>query len=232
MKTLGLIGGMSWQSTASYYRMLNKGIAERMGGLHSAKILLNSLDFAPIAHMQAENNWSGMTDILTKAAQDLQMAGANGIMICTNTMHKVACQIQDELDVPLLNIIDATGETAKVQNFLTVGLLGTAFTMQQDFYKKGLADRHDLRVLVPNSSQQNTVHDSIYQRLCKGIITQEDRREFCHIIDSLAEQGAQAVVLGCTEIGLLITDSDSRLSLLDTTKIHVNQGIRFAMSEN
>tara|TARA_B100001971_G_C18251504_1_gene578590 strand:+ start:1673 stop:2365 length:693 start_codon:yes stop_codon:yes gene_type:complete len=220
MKTIGLIGGMSWESTQSYYQLLNQGVKNKLGGLHSAKIVLVSLDFAHIAAMQKQQDWPQMAEILIKAAKQVEAAGADYLLICTNTMHKLAEQVQAAVAIPLLHIADAVGENLIQHNFKKVALLGTQFTMEQDFYKQRLADKFAINVLIPDTQGRETVHRVIYDELCKGIISPESKAEYLTIIDDLTQQGAEAIILGCTEIALLVQQSDTSIPLLDSTALH------------
>ena len=220
MKTIGLIGGMSWESTQSYYQLLNQGIKNKLGGLHSAKIVLVSLDFAHIAALQKQQDWPQMAEILIKAAKQVEAAGADYLLICTNTMHKLAEQVQAAVSIPLLHIADAVGENLIQHNFKKVALLGTQFTMEQDFYKQRLADKFAIDVLIPDAQGRETVHRVIYDELCKGIISPESKAEYLTIIDALTQQGAEAIILGCTEIALLVQQSDTSIPLLDSTALH------------
>lgn len=229
MKTIGLLGGMSWQSTAGYYRAINEGVKKSLGGLHSAKIAMVSVDFAEIEVMQNKGDWDGSAKLLSEAALRVQAAGADFLLICTNTMHKVASQIEDEIDIELLHIADATGEVLVNEGIKTVGLLGTAFTMEQDFYKGRLEERYGLNVLIPNEQDVRIIHDIIYQELCLGEIRQESKQEYLRIIDALAAQGAQGVILGCTEIGMLVNKNDTKVTLFDTTEIHTESAVRLAL---
>ena len=220
MKTIGLIGGMSWESTQSYYQLLNQGVKNKLGGLHSAKIVLVSLDFAHIAALQKQQDWPQMAEILIKAAKQVEAAGADYLLICTNTMHKLAEQVQAAVAIPLLHIADAVGENLIQHNFKKVALLGTQFTMEQDFYKQRLADKFAIDVLIPDAQGRETVHRVIYDELCKGIISPESKTEYLTIIDNLTQQGAEAIILGCTEIALLVQQSDTSIPLLDSTALH------------
>ena len=220
MKTIGLIGGMSWESTQSYYQLLNQGVKNKLGGLHSAKIVLVSLDFAHIAALQKQQDWPQMAEILIKAAKQVEAAGADYLLICTNTMHKLAEQVQAAVAIPLLHIADAVGENLIQHNFKKVALLGTQFTMEQDFYKQRLADKFAIDVLIPDTQGRETVHRVIYDELCKGIIRPESKAEYLTIIDDLTQQGAEAIILGCTEIALLVQQSDTSIPLLDSTALH------------
>ena len=220
MKTIGLIGGMSWESTQSYYQLLNQGVKNKLGGLHSAKIVLVSLDFAEIAVLQQQQDWPQMAEILIKTAKQVEAASADYLLICTNTMHKLAEQVQAAVAIPLLHIADAVGENLIQHNFKKVALLGTQFTMEQDFYKQRLADKFAIDVLIPDAQGRETVHRVIYDELCKGIISPESKAEYLTIIDDLTQQSAEAIILGCTEIALLVQQSDTSIPLLDSTALH------------
>ena len=229
MKTIGLLGGMSWESTVGYYRAINEGIKDALGGLHSAKITLHSVDFDPIEKLQHAGDWQGTATILSDAAQKIEAGGADCLLICTNTMHKVAPQIQAAIGIPVLHIADATAEVLVRKGIKTVGLLGTAFTMEQDFYKGRLSDNYGLNVVVPNTADRAIVHDVIYQELCLGKTVAASKAEYLRIIKTLAEQGAEAVILGCTEIGMLVEQRDTDVVLLDTTTIHAQKAVEFAI---
>ncbi len=229
MKTIGLLGGMSWESTQGYYRAINEGVKEALGGLHSAKLVLNSVDFAEIEACQQSGDWRKAGEILAQAAQGVEAAGADCLLICTNTMHKVAEDIDDAISIPLIHIADATGEALKQAGVKRVGLLGTAFTMEQDFYKGRLSERHDLEVLVPKAEDRALIHRVIFQELCVGITTNASKAEYLRIIEALKEMGAEAVILGCTEIGMLVTQADTDTPLFDTTEIHANAAVTFAL---
>ena len=220
MKTIGLIGGMSWESTQSYYQLLNQGVKNKLGGLHSAKIVLVSLDFAEIAVLQQQQDWPQMAEILIKTAKQVEAASADYLLICTNTMHKLAEQVQAAVAIPLLHIADAVGENLIQHNFKKVALLGTQFTMEQDFYKQRLADKFAIEVLIPDAQGRETVHRVIYDELCKGIISPESKAEYLTIIDDLTQQSAEAIILGCTEIALLVQQADTSIPLLDSTALH------------
>jgi len=230
MKTLGLIGGMSWESTVSYYQFINRGVNHQLGGLHSAKLCLYSVDFADIARYQHDGNWKGAADILINAAKSLEAMGAEGIVICTNTMHKVANIVQSAITIPLLHIADATGEKLKTDGVKQVGLLGTAFTMAERFYSSHLTDKFNLNVLTPTTDEQTVIHDIIYNELCKGVVSEASRNCYIEIINNLQQQGAEAVILGCTEISLLISQTDTSLPLYDTTQIHAEAAVAFAIT--
>ena len=219
MKTIGLIGGMSWESTVTYYQIINDTIKEELGGLHSAKILLYSVDFAEIEECQAKGEWEKSGIILAQAAKNLENAGADFIVICTNTMHKVVPQIQKEIQIPIIHIADATAEALKKEHIKKVALLGTKYTMTQDFYKERIKS-HGIDVLIPNEVDVEIVNRVIYDELCLGHIRDESRKQYVRIIEQLKNDGAEGVILGCTEIGLLIKQEDTSLRVFDTTKIH------------
>lgn len=229
MKTIGLLGGMSWESTIGYYRAINQGVKNTLGGLHSAKIAMYSVDFEPIEKLQHEGDWEGTARILSEAAKGVQSAGADFLLICTNTMHKVAPQIERAIKIPVLHIADATAEVLVHKGIKTVGLLGTAFTMEQDFYKGRLSEKYGVNVLVPNKEDRQIVHKIIYQELCIGKIDADSKSEYLRIIDLLANQGAEAVILGCTEIGMLVSQGDTKVTLFDTTTIHAEKAVEFAI---
>lgn len=222
MKTIGLIGGMSWESTVTYYQIINEVVKERLGGLHSAKCLLYSVDFQEIEECQANGEWEKSGGILAEAAAALEKAGADFIVICTNTMHKVAGQIQDRIDIPLLHIAEVTAGELVKDGIRKVALLGTRYTMQQDFYKSKLEER-GITVLIPEPDDIGIVNSVIYDELCLGILSDHSRKEFLRIMDQLAARGAEGVILGCTEIGLLVRKEDTEIPLFDTTRIHATQ---------
>lgn len=228
MKTIGLIGGMSWESTVPYYRIINEEVKNRLGGLHSAKIILYSVEFDEIEKCQSSGDWEKSGDILGKAAQGLQAAGADFILICTNTMHKVAPQIASMINIPILHIADATADELQNSRIMKVGLLGTKYTMTQDFYKQKLIDR-GIEVIIPDDAEIDVVNDIIFDQLCLGKIKEESRIQFKKIIDNLKGKGADGIILGCTEIGLLIHPSDSSLPVFDTTLIHAKQAAEIAL---
>ena len=230
MKTIGLIGGMSWESTVPYYRQINETIKARLGGLHSAKIVLYSVDFHEIERLQHAGDWEAAGAVLAKAARSLEAAGADFLVLCTNTMHKVAPSIEAAVRIPLLHIADPTALELKRAGHLTVGLLGTRFTMEQAFYRDRLSERHGLRVIVPGPQDRETVHRIIYEELCLGVVTPESRSEYRRVIESLASQGAQAIILGCTEISLLVNQQDSAVPLFDTTAIHARAAAEMALA--
>ncbi len=231
MKTIGLLGGMSWESSAGYYRAINEGVKRSLGGLHSAKIVMFSVDFEPIEQLQRADDWKGAAAVLIEAAKSIEAAGADFLLIATNTMHKVAAEIEAALSIPLLHIADATAEVLVQEKIKTVGLIGTAFTMEQDFYTGRLNDKYGIDVLVPNQDDRKIIHDVIYQELCLGQIVAHSKSEYLRIIDALADQGAEAVVLGCTEIGMLVVQSDTQVKLIDTTAIHAQKAVECALEE-
>ena len=229
MKTIGMIGGMSWESSLEYYRLINEGVKTRLGGLHSAKTLMYSVDFEPIESLQRSGNWVEQTRILIDIARRLEGAGADLMMICTNTMHKMADDVQSNINIPLLHIADAAAAEIKRQGLGKVGLLGTRFTMEQDFYKGRLADQHGIDVAVPCSDDMNTVHGVIYNELCLGEFRLESKQKFIEIIDRLAEAGAEGIVLGCTEIPLLVKPEDVSLPIFNTTELHAEAAVVAAL---
>ncbi|MDQ1010362.1 aspartate racemase [Streptomyces sp. V4I23] len=228
MRTIGLIGGMSWESSAEYYRLLNELVRERLGGLHSARCVLHSVDFAEIEELQVAGEWQRAGDILAEAAKGLEAAGADLLLICTNTMHKVAGQVQDAVGVPLLHLADATAAAVRAHGLATVGLLGTAFTMEQDFYRDRLAS-HGLTVLTPDAAGRALVHRVIYEELCLGVVREESRAAYRRVIGELVAEGAQGVVLGCTEIELLIGADDSPVPVFPTTRLHAEAAVTAAL---
>ena len=231
MKTIGLLGGMSWESTAAYYRAINKGVRNALGDLHSAKIITYSVDFGPIEKLQHAGDWEGTAKILSEAAQKIELAGADFVLICTNTMHKIAPQIERAISIPILHIADATAEVLVSKGYKTVGLLGTSFTMEQDFYKGRLSSKYQLNVKVPNKGDREIIHNKIYQELCLGKIEQTSRMEYLRIIDLLVSQGAEAVILGCTEIGMLVGQKDTQTKLFDTTVLHAEKAVEYALQK-
>lgn len=220
MKTIGLIGGMSWESTVPYYRIVNETIKQRLGGLHSAKLVLYSVDFAEIERLQEAGDWDAAGRLLAQAARALQAAGADFLVLCTNTMHKVAAAIETAVAIPLLHIADTTATAVVASGHRRVGLLGTRFTMEQAFYKDRLVERYGLKVLVPDAHDRALVHRVIYQELCLGRVLVTSRQQYQRIIEKLIGAGAEAIILGCTEISLLLTSDDSRVPLFDTTLLH------------
>ena len=229
MKTIGLIGGMSWESTVTYYQILNETVKQRLGGLHSAKILLYSVDFAQIEEFQARGQWDESAEVLAQAAENLEKAGADFLLICTNTMHKVAPQVRSRVSIPLLHIAEATAAALKTAGIGKVGLLGTRYTMTQDFYKAKLTEA-GIDVVIPDEAGVELVNRVIYEELCLGIVKEESRQQFARVIDDLRSRGAQGVILGCTEIGLLVSQADSSLPVFDTTVIHAETAADLALS--
>ncbi len=231
MKTIGLIGGMSWESTVPYYRQVNEGIKARLGGLHSAKVVLYSVDFHEVERLQRDGDWDAAGELLADAARRLQAAGADLLVLCTNTMHKVAPRMEAAVPIPLLHIADATAAAITAAGHRTVGLLGTRFTMEQDFYRQRLEEKHGLQVLVPETEDRGVVHDIIYDELCRGVIRDTSRDAYRRIMDELVDRGAGAIILGCTEIGLLVGPQDARVPLFDTTTLHANAAVEAALAE-
>lgn len=229
MKTIGLIGGMSWESTELYYRWINEGIKERLGGLHSARIVLVSVDFQEIELMQREGDWDRAAELLAAAAKSVEMAGADLLLLCTNTMHKVAPQVAAAVHIPFLHLADATAMRIEKAGFKNVGLLGTRFTMEEDFYKSRLLAR-GLEVIVPNAADREIVHRVIYDELCLGKIKDASRQAYLGIIDGLKDRGAECVVEGCTEITLLVEQQHTNMPLFDTTAIHARAAVKYALS--
>lgn len=230
MRTIGLIGGMSWESSAEYYRLINQQVRDQLGPLRSARLLMYSVDFGPVEQAQHAGRWNEAARILIDAAQRLQDGGAECLVLCTNTMHKVAEQIQAATAVPFLHIADPTAQAALAAGTLNVGLLGTAFTMEQEFLKSRLSQQ-GLNVLVPDAQERQAVHRIIYEELCVGVISDASRRVYQQVIESLRARGAQAIILGCTEIGLLLKPEHSPLPLLDTTELHARAAVDFALLE-
>ncbi|WP_348749629.1 aspartate/glutamate racemase family protein [Pseudomonas rhodesiae] len=230
MRTIGLIGGMSWESSAEYYRIINQRVRGQLGSLRSAQVLMYSVDFGPVAQAQHDGRWDDAAQILEDAARRLQAGGADCVVLCTNTMHLVAPRVEAAISIPFLHIADAAGQAAVAAGTLSVGLLGTAFTMEQDFLKARLAE-HGLNVLVPEAEERQSVHRIIYEELCVGIISDTSRDAYLRIIASLAARGAQAIILGCTEIGLLIKPEHTNLPLLDTTALHAQAAVAFALQD-
>lgn len=230
MKTIGLIGGMSWESTTTYYQIINETIKEVLGGLHSAKCLLYSVDFHEIEVCQARDDWQRSAQILSDAAKALERAGADFIVICTNTMHKVVPEIQAVTQLPILHIAEMTAQALKKQNVTKVGLLGTKYTMQQDFYKQ-VIKAHEIEVVVPDEHEMLEINRIIYEELCKGEIKEASRKTYLEVMDKLKDQGAQGIILGCTEIGLLVKQADTSIPLFDTTFIHAKSAAMQAICD-
>jgi aspartate racemase len=230
MKTIGLIGGMSWESTIPYYRLINETIKRTLGGLNSAKLVLYSVNFHEIERLQHSGDWAAAGKLLADAARSLETAGADFLVICTNTMHKVAPEIEAAVSIPLLHIADPTANAIKQAGFTRVGLLGTRFTMEQDFYRQRLVEKHGLSVLIPDQKNRDSVHRIIYEELCLGKILPESRNNYRTIMADLVQQGAEAIILGCTEISLLVSHQDSEVPLFDTTHIHAISAAQQALA--
>ena len=231
MKTIGLIGGMSWESSLLYYRLINQGIKQRLGGLHSAQLLMYSVDFAPIEKLQHEGDWDGAANILIDAARRLEAGGADFFLIGTNTMHQVADAVADAVGIPLLHIADATGEVLRQDQVRRIGLLGTAFTMELGFYRDRIEQQYGIDVVVPELHDRQMVHDIIYQELCQGQVDAESREVYLAIIDRMRAQQIDGVILGCTEIGMLIDSRHTDIRLYDTTAIHAQQAVDYALRD-
>ena len=230
MKRIGLLGGMSWESTVEYYRFVNQAVRDRLGGLHSADCIVRSVDFQPIAELQRTGSWDEAGRILAAEARSLEAAGAELLVLCTNTMHKLAGTIADAIEIPLLHIADATADAVERAGLGTVGLLATGYTMEQDFYTGRLRDLHGLTVLVPESADRRIVHDVIYDELCLGVVREESREHYRRIMRGLAERGAEGILLGCTEIDLLVGPSDSPVPTFDTTRLHAQRAVEVALA--
>ncbi len=229
MQVIGLLGGMSWESTIEYYRIINQEVRRRLGRQHSAKILMYSVDFEEIERQQDTGAWDRAGQLLATEAKRLERGGADFILLCTNTMHKVASAIEDALRIPLVHIADATAQRIREAGLSRIGLLGTRFTMEEDFYTGRLAKMHDLQVIVPEKHDRTIVDRVIYSELCQGQVLDPSRREFVRIIEALAGQGAEGVILGCTEIGLLVRPDDSPIPVFDTARIHALAGVSLAL---
>jgi aspartate racemase len=230
VRRLGLIGGMTWHSTVDYYRLINAGVQERLGGSHSAELVMLSVDFGPVEDMQARGDWTGMGKLMGEWARRLEAAGAEGLVICTNTMHRLADYVTEAVSVPLIHIADATAVAIKEKEMATVGLLGTRYTMELDFYRGRLEKAHGLNVLIPDEPGRTSVHDIIYKELTQGHVHEDSRRSYVAIIEDLKRRGAQGVILGCTEIPLLIKAADSPIPVFDTTALHAVAAVDFALS--
>ncbi len=229
MKTIGLIGGMSWESSLEYYRLINQSVKAFLGGLHSAQCLMYSVDFAEVEVLQHAGEWEKAGQMMAEAAIRLELGGADFVVICTNTMHKLAPYVQEAVDIPLLHIADATAAAVQATGIKRIGLLGTKFTMEEDFYRGRLQEKYDLEVIVPSLEDRNLVHQVIYGELCLGQIREDSRKQYQTIIRGLEAAGAQGVILGCTEIGLLIKQKDSTLPVFDTTEIHAETAVKIAL---
>ena len=231
MQTIGLIGGMSWESSIEYYRIINQETRKRLGGLHSAKSIMLSVDFAEIEALQDQGRWDEAGTLLTTAGQNLEAGGADFVVLCTNTMHKVAADIQANIHIPLLHIADATARKIKQEGIARIALLGTRFTMEEDFYKGRLTRTSGLDVLIPEPDEIATVNRIIYDELCMGKILQDSKAAYAQVMEGLVKKGAQGIILGCTEIGLLVQQPDSTVPLFDTTKIHAEAAVEFALED-
>ena len=229
MKTIGLIGGMSWESSIEYYRIINEAVKEKLGGLHSAKSIMVSVDFAEVEILQREGKWSEAARMMVDAAKSLENGGADFIVICTNTMHKAADEIQANVKIPLVHIADATAQLVKDSGIRTIGLLGTRFTMEEEFYKGRLSQNYGLKVIIPNAGEREIVHRVIYDELVIGEIKQHSKEQYIGIIENMVNQGAEGIILGCTEIGLLIHQQDCQVPLFDTTRIHAEAAVEYAL---
>jgi aspartate racemase len=231
VKTIGLIGGMSWESSAVYYRLINEKVQEILGGYHNARSLMYTVDFARIAKLQEEGQWEKIGEIVITAAQKLEDAGAEFLVICTNTIHKVAEDVENALNIPLLHIADTTGKSIKMQRLNTVGLLGTKFTMEEDFYKARLGKKFGINVIIPSNKEREIIHETIFKELVLGRIEQSSREKFKTIINNLAQKGAEGVILGCTEIPLLIKEEDSLIPIFDTTSLHAEAAAYYSLTD-
>jgi aspartate racemase len=229
MKTIGMIGGMSWESSIEYYRIINQTVRARLGGLHSAKSIMVSVEFAEIEALQHQDRWDELATIMIDAARSLEKGGADFVIICTNTMHKLYDKIQNSIDIPMLNIADATAAKINADGIDRVALLGTRFTMEEDFYKGRLTERFGLDVIIPEQDEMDIVHRVIYDELCAGIIKPDSKQKYAAIIRRLISTGARGIILGCTEIGLLVKPEDSSVALFDTTEIHAQEAVRYAL---
>lgn len=229
MKTIGLLGGMSWESSLEYYRIINRAVQQRLGGLHSARSLMHSVDFAPVAALQAAGRWAEAGELLGQAARQLERGGADFVVLCTNTMHRVAAEVEAALTIPLLHIADPTARAITTAGLRRVGLLGTRFTMEQDFYSGRLVRNYGLEVIVPPPEDREAVHRVIYEELCLGQIRPESKQRYLEIMQRLSEAGAEGIILGCTEIDLLIKPGDSDLPLFDTTALHALAAVEYAL---
>jgi aspartate racemase len=229
MKTMGMIGGMSWESTLEYYRIVNETTKKRLGGFHSARCILYSVDFEEVEKLQHLGDWEELTRLMMDAAKRLEGAGADFVIICTNTMHKMAEEVEGAIGIPILHIVDVTAEAIRANGETRVGLLGTKFTMEQDFYKGRLRDKHGLEVLIPGEEERQVVHDILYGELCLGEIKEQSKDKFKSIIQNLVDQGAQSVILGCTEIPLIVSQEDYSIPVYDTTMLHAQAAVDFAL---
>ncbi len=231
MKTIGLLGGMSWESTQVYYRLINQGVRARLGGLRSAPIILNSLDFAEVEPLQVSGDWPALTQLLIDAARRVEQAGAEGLVVATNTMHKVADEIESAIDIPLIHVVDVTAAALERDGIERVGLLGTRFTMEDGFWSERLQRRFGIETIIPDPEQMTTINRVIFEELCHGVIRDDSRRRYLQIIASLSQRGARAAILGCTEIGMLVGPDDIPFPLYDTTELHAAAAVDFAIGE-
>lgn len=231
MKTIGLLGGMSWESTVEYYKIINRTVAKRLGGLHSAEIVLHSVDFGPVEQLMQQGDWDAIANILIQGARNLERAGADFFLICTNTMHKLAPRIAENISIPLLHIADAAAGVLQERNITKAGLLGTAFTMEDDFYRSYLEQHYDLEVIIPDGEDCRIVNRIIFEELCRGVTVPQSRDEYIRIMTSLTEAGAEAIILGCTEIGLLVQQNDVAVQLIDTTPLHAAMAVDMALAD-
>jgi len=230
MKTIGMIGGMSWESSIEYYRIVNQAVREKLGGLHSAKSIMYSVEFAEIEELQHQNQWDKLAEIMVEAGRSLEKGGADFVIICTNTMHKLYDQIQSKIKIPMLHIADATAKEIMARDMHKIALLGTRFTMEEDFYKGRLINNYGLEVMVPIGAEMDIVHRVIYDELCAGKINLSSKQQYAEIIDRLVVAGAEGIILGCTEIGLLVKPHDSPVPLFDTTEIHAKAAVYYALA--
>ncbi len=230
MKTIGLLGGMSWGSTELYYRWINEGVKEKLGGLHSARIAMVSVDFQEIEELQHSGEWERAGEVLSEAARRIEAAGADFLVICTNTMHKVVPQIERAINIPILHLADATARRIKERGMKTVGLLGSNFTMEEDFYRGRLIEKHGLTVIIPSAADRQIVHRIIYEELCLGIVKPESREEYLRIINRMREEDAEGVIEGCTEIVMLVQQKHTDIPLFDTTAIHAQEAVSVALA--
>ncbi len=230
MKTIGLIGGMSWESSLEYYRFINEAVKRKLGGLHSSKCILFSVDFAEIEELQAQGKWSEASVHMIRAAKSLERAGADFIVICTNTMHKLAEDIRSGVNIPLLHIADAAARPVRAAKFHTVGLLGTRYTMEEDFYKRRLVEKHGLKILIPDGEDHGKINQIIFDELCLGVVKPASRKYFLDVIGKLARAGAEGVILGCTEIELLVRPEDTHIPLFPTTRLHAEAAVDYALN--
>jgi aspartate racemase len=229
MKTIGLLGGMSWESTLDYYKLINQQVSKSLGGFHSAKIVMISVDFALLEENMSKGNWSACAQILVSAGQKIEKAGADCLLICTNTLHKVAPEVEKAITIPLLHIADAAGKTLVEQDISVIGLLGTRFTMEEDFYRRRLAEKFGLEVFVPPTEDRKIIDDIIFKELCMGKIDTNSRQEYLRIMEALKNRGAEAILLGCTEIAMLVDKEHTDIPLFDTTAIHAATAVKFSL---